>query len=66
MNRYVDKMKKATLLIDIEKVLKGNVVENSEKQEQLLVANDVVQIGKYSFDLPARRSPQELEEVYCH
>lgn len=33
MNRCVDTEIKATLLIDIEKVLKGNVVENSEKQE---------------------------------
>lgn len=33
MNRCVDTEIKATLLIDIEKVLKGNVVENSEKQK---------------------------------
>lgn len=33
MNRCVNKEIKATLLIYREKVLKGNVVENSEKQE---------------------------------
>lgn len=33
MNRCVDTEIKATLFIDTEKVLKGNVVENSEKQE---------------------------------